>query len=214
MLDPRLYLVTGDTRGRPLADIVGAAVDGGVTLVQLREKDARPDTLAARYDELSIAIGDTRVPILVNDDADVARTTGSAGVHVGPDDIAPAEARDLLGADALIGWSIHDLAQLGDTENVRASDYLAASPVWATATKTDTTAPLGLAGVAALRRSMPPHVPLVAIGGIDATNAADVIAAGADGIAVVSAICSAADPEAAACELRSTVDDALARRES
>ena len=207
-IDPRLYLVTGDTAGRPLVDVVRAAVAGGVTLVQLRDKHASHESLAEQYADLRTALTGTGVPVLVNDDAEAALEADAAGVHVGPDDEPPVSVRARLGADRVIGWSIHDLEQLGDTANVAASDYLAASPVWATATKTDTTTPLGLAGVAALRQSMPPGLPLVAIGGIDVRNAADVVAAGADGIAVVSAICSAPDPGLAASELRAIVDDA------
>ena len=212
MIDPRVYLVTGDTAGRPLGDVVSAAVAGGVTLVQLRDKDATRDELAVAYAELRDALAGTGVPIVVNDDADAAVEVGADGIHVGPDDLTPDAARRLLGADALIGWSIHDLAQLRETDSVRASDYLAASPVWPTPTKPNTTEPFGLEGVAFLRRTMPPGLPLVAIGGIGAGNAGDVIAAGADGVAIVSAICAADDPERAAHELRSAVDDAIELR--
>lgn len=214
MLDPRLYLVTGDTGGRPLTDVVAAAAAGGVTLVQLRRKGVSSAALSKQYADLRVSLEGTGVPIIVNDDADSAAVVGAAGVHVGPDDLSPVDARDRLGGDAVVGWSIHDLEQLHDADRIAASDYLAASPVWATPTKTDTTEPLGLEGVAILRRSMPPRLPLVGIGGIDVTNAADVISAGADGVAVVSAICSADDPEAAARELRSVVDRALDRRRS
>ncbi|MDN5854581.1 MAG: thiamine phosphate synthase [Actinomycetia bacterium] len=212
MIDARVYLVTGDTAGRPLADVVAAAVAGGVTLVQLREKGATRDELAATYVQLHDALAGTGVPIVVNDDADAVAEVGADGIHVGPDDITPKAARRRLGTDAVIGWSIHDLAQLHETDQVRASDYLAASPVWPTPTKPNTTDPLGLDGVAVLRRAMPPQLPLVAIGGIDASNAGDVIAAGADGVAIVSAICAAHDPERAAHELRSAVDDAIDHR--
>lgn len=212
MIDPRLYLVTGDTGGRPLADVVAAAVRGGVTLVQLRDKNATRESLAAAYAGLRDSLVGTGVPVVVNDDAETAAAIDADGIHVGPDDVAPAEARRALGPEAVIGWSVHDLGQLQEADQVAVSDYLAASPVWPTPTKADTTEPLGLDGVAVLRRSMPPQIPLVAIGGIDASNAGDVIAAGADGVAVVSAICAAADPEGAARALRSVVDDALARR--
>lgn len=212
MIDPRLYLVTGDTGGRPLPEVVAAAVAGGVTLVQLRVKQAAREDLAAAYEQLRDALAGTGVPIVVNDDAATAAAAGADGVHVGPDDNAPAHVRQRIGADAIVGWSIHDLAQLHETDQVAASDYLAASPVWPTPTKPNTTEPFGLDGVATLRRSMPPRLPLVAIGGIDAANAGDVIGAGADGVAVVSAICAAGDPERAARELRSAVDGSIARR--
>lgn len=212
MVDPRVYLVTGDTARRPLVDVVSAAVAGGVTLVQLREKDATRDELATSYARLRDALAGTGVPIVVNDDIETAAEVAACGIHVGPDDVSPEAARRRLGENAVIGWSVHDRAQLHDTAQVRASDYLAASPVWPTMTKPNTTEPFGLDGVAALRRAMPASLPLVAIGGIDANNAGDVVGAGADGVAVVSAICSAADPERAARELRSAVDDAIERR--
>lgn len=212
-LDLRLYLVSGD---RALDDesaaIVAAAIAGGVTIVQLRHKRAATSALVATADQVRESIGASGVPLIVNDDVEAARLTGAAGVHVGPDDMHPAQARSLLGPDAIIGWSIHTLAQLSDDRAMAACDYLAASPVWATATKPDTTAPFGLDGVRALRAAMPARLPLVGIGGIDATNAADVIQAGADGVAVVSAIWSAPDPAAAARALRTAVDGALAAR--
>lgn len=206
--DVRLYLVTGDVGARSLTDVVRAAVDGGVTMVQLRDKHAEPEALAERCAEVREALAGSGVPVLLNDDVAAADAAGS-GVHVGPDDVAPDAARRRLGAEALVGWSIHRPAQLADEDRVAAADYLAASPVWRTPTKTDTTEPLGLDGVATLRSQMPPRLPLVAIGGIRADNAASVVEAGADGIAVVSAICAAVDPEAAARELRREVDRAL-----
>ncbi|MGH3423159.1 MAG: thiamine phosphate synthase, partial [Nocardioidaceae bacterium] len=189
-IDVRLYLVSGEVgHGRTLPDVVAAAVAGGVTVVQLRDKTGEPESVVETARTLRGRMHGTGVPLLVNDDAQAAYGSGVAGVHVGPDDIHPRKARELLGPDAVIGWSVHDADQLRDDAAVEACDYLAASPVWATATKPDTTAPLGLDGVAALRRAIPSHVPLVAIGGIDETNAASVIEAGADGVAVVSAIC-------------------------
>lgn len=211
--DVRLYLVTGETVGRPLADVVRAAVDGGVTLVQLRDKRADRTELAERYARLRDALAGSGVPVLLNDDADAAADVGADGMHVGPDDLAPDDARRRLGPDALIGWSIHRPEQLAEPARLAASDYLAASPVWPTPTKTDTTGPLGLNGVARLRREMPETLPLVAIGGIGPGNAASVVEAGADGVAVVSAVCAADDPESAARRLRRAVDDALDARE-
>lgn len=212
--DVRLYLVTGDTGGRSIVDVVRRAVDGGVTLVQLRDKDSGSQRLAERYAGLRDALRGSDVPVVLNDDVDAAASTGADGVHVGPDDPLPDEARRRLGGDAIIGWSIHRPAQLTEHAAVAAADYLAASPVWPTPTKTDTTEPLGLDGVSRLRMEMPRSLPLVAIGGIGVHNAASVIAAGADGIAVVSAVCGADDPCAAARALRHAVDRALAERES
>ncbi|MGH3322370.1 MAG: thiamine phosphate synthase [Streptosporangiaceae bacterium] len=212
-VDVRVYLVTGEVgAGRSLPDVVAAAADGGATIVQLRDKDGDAAAVRGAAGSLAARLRGTGVPFVVNDDAQLAYECGAAGVHLGPDDVHPGTARELLGDDAVIGWSIHDRAQLAETAAVAACDYLAASPVWATPTKPDTTAPMGLDGLTALRDEAPAHLPLVAIGGIDESNAASVIEAGADGVAVVSAICAAHDPGAAARRLRAIVDDALARR--
>lgn len=213
VFDPRLYLVTGENAGDERAEqIIAAAVAGGVTLVQLRFKDADTDARVAAARRIAAVLADARVPLLVNDDAEAAQEAKVAGVHLGPDDMPPRGAREVLGARGIIGWSIHDLDQLDDANALAACDYLAASPVWPTQTKRDTTGPFGLEGVQRLRAAMPSHLPLVGIGGINAENAADVIRAGADGVAVVSAIWSAPDPEAAARALRAAVDAALAAR--
>lgn len=108
----------------------------------------------------------------------------------------------------IVGWSVHDLDQLDDRGALARCDYVAASPVWPTPTKIDHSPPWGLEGVRALRARLPTELPLIGIGGIHAGNARDVISAGADGVAVVSAICAAADPRAAADELTSIVNRA------
>ncbi|MFY0406101.1 thiamine phosphate synthase [Solicola sp. PLA-1-18] len=209
--DLRLYLVTGPVpRGRDLVEVVAAAVAGGVTTVQLRDKTATTDVRVATARRLLAVLEPAGVPLVVNDDVDAAAAVG-AGVHVGTSDAAAAASRSRLGADALVGWSVEGLRQLDATAEVAAASYLAASPVWSTPSKTDTATPLGLAGVTALREHT--HLPVVGIGGIDATNAGDVVRAGADGVAVISAICAADDPEAAARGLRAVVDEALAARE-
>lgn len=210
--DIRLYVVT-DPALTPPERMVGmalAAVRGGATLVQLRDKGATSDALYAQAVALRDALAPHGVPLVVNDRVDVAARAG-IGVHVGIHDLPPTAARAELGPHAIVGWSIEDEGQLGDTEQVTACSYLAASPVWATATKGDTGPPLGPDGVAHLRRLT--DLPLVGIGGISNVNrAAAVIAAGADGVACVSAVFGAADPEAAARELRLSVDSTLAER--
>jgi len=213
--DVRVYLVGGDVgAGRTLSQVAAAAVAGGATMVQLRVKSADTRTVCDAVSELTrgLEARDLTVPVIVNDDPCAAHESSAAGVHLGPDDPHPQLARELLGPHAVVGWSIHDADQLGDSAAVEACDYLAASPVWPTPSKPDTTAALGLEGVASLRAAMPPAMPLVAIGGIDESNAAEVVTAGADGVAVVSAICAAADPERAARRLRDAVDAALLRR--
>jgi len=208
-LDVRLYLVTGPgPRGRDLVDVVEAAVAGGVTLVQLRDKSAGPAGRLRQVVRLRRVLDPWGVPLVVDDDLGAA--AGAAGVHLGPFDPAPTRARAVLGPHAVVGWSVEHPAQLvaaGD-----AFDYAAASPVWTTPSKTDTAPSLGLSGVRAVRRALDPRVPLVGIGGIDEANAGDVVSAGCDGVAVVSAVCAADDPEAAARDLRRAVDSARAAR--
>lgn len=211
--DVRLYLVTGPVpSGRRLEEVVEAAVAGGVTAVQLRDKNAPTVQLIARARELHAIARPYGVPVFVNDDVEAALRSGVEGVHVGVDDAAASAARAAIGPDGLVGWSVNDLGQVDRDAEILASDYLAASPVWSTPSKPDATVPLGLHGVTRLRHLMPPDLPLVAIGGIDATNAAEVVDAGADGVAVVSAICAADDPYQAAVSLRAAVDRALAAR--
>lgn len=200
-----LMLVTdrGLARGRPLEDVVRAAVRGGVTIVQLREKACSIREFVAAARRLLEFLRPAGVPLIVNDRVDVALAAGADGVHLGQTDMAYADARRLLGPGAIVGVSVEtpaDAEAAGKTD----ADYVAASPVFATPTKTDTAPPWGLEGLRRLRGSTKHR--LLAIGGLGEANAAAVFAAGADGIAVVSAICAAPDPEAAARRLRFIVD--------
>jgi thiamine-phosphate pyrophosphorylase len=198
--DLGVYLVTAEPASQRTIGVVQAAVAGGVRVVQLRDKIATTDQRIAVLQQLQ-AVLPPDVILIVNDDVEAATTVPGVGIHVGPDDDHPARLRRLLGNDVVIGWSIHDRRQLDDHDALAAADYVAASPVWPTLTKIDTTAPWGLDGVRALRAGLPEDLPLVGIGGVNAGNAAEVISAGADGVAVVSAIAAAADPQAAAAEL-------------
>jgi thiamine-phosphate pyrophosphorylase len=149
------------------------------------------------------------VPLVVNDRVDVALAVGADGVHVGQSDMAPEDVRQLVGEGLIVGLSV-----TGE-EELRASldapvDYLGVGPVYATATKPDAGSPMGIGGLR-LARAMT-RLPLVAIGSVNAGNLAEVMAAGMDGAAVVSAVCSAADPEAAARALRRSIDAAFAAR--
>jgi thiamine-phosphate pyrophosphorylase len=208
--DLRLYLVT-DPRTEALDDVVAEAVAGGVTCVQVRDKHASTQALAVQAGALRTALP-AHVAVIVNDDVEAARAVD--GVHVGADDVTPSLARAVLGPDAVIGWSINDLDQLGDDVQLAACDYVAVSPVWATDTKPDASEPFGLAGVRAVADRLAGRMPLVAIGGIDHDGAAAVVRAGAGGVAVVSAICASPDPRGAAERLRRTVDAALSETEA
>jgi thiamine-phosphate pyrophosphorylase len=204
-----LYLVLGgaDCGARDLGDLVRAALAGGVTCVQLREKQLDTRAFVARALRLKEVLAEAprRVPLIINDRLDVALAAGADGVHVGASDM-PVEIVRRLWPEAIIGYSVE--AEGADLP--AGVDYLAASPVFATATKPDAAPALGLAGLRALRART--AAPLVAIGGIGIANATAVFEAGADGIAVVSAICASADPAAAAAAL-ARARDAAARRD-
>jgi thiamine-phosphate pyrophosphorylase len=210
-LDPTLYLVTDPelARGRALVDVVAAAVRGGVTLVQLRDKHASGRALLETARALKAVLDPLGVPLIVNDRADVAHAAG-AGCHVGQSDLPGAAARAIVGPDAILGVSLEEVVDLRGLDPA-VVDYIAYGPYAATATKADAGRPVGPDGLAAVAKQT--LLPLVAIGGIDADNAASAVRAGADGIAVVSAIMSAADPEAASRELRAAIDAAKAEVE-
>lgn len=203
--DLTLYLVTdaqiAATRGRGLVETVLAAVAGGVTAVQVREKSASARDFLATITALAAALP-PRVPLIVNDRVDVflvAREQGVRvdGVHLGQSDLPAEPVRAVVGARALIGLSASTPDQLAAPEVHRARvDYVGIGIVHATTTKTDAPPPLGVAGFG--DRARLATVPAVAIGGIDVTDMAPLRAAGAAGAAVVSGLCAATDPEAAA----------------
>ncbi len=203
--DPRLILVTDRRlpKGRPIEAVVEAAVRGGLTAVQLREKECPAPEFLALALRLRAILDGLGIALIINDAVDIAAESGAAGVHLGQGDASPAEARRLLGPGAIVGLSVETLAQ-AEAAAEWDLDYLGVSPVFFTATKTNIGRAWGLDGLRRLRART--QKPLVAIGGINASNAASVLEAGADGLAVVSAIVSAADPESAARELRTIVD--------
>jgi thiamine-phosphate pyrophosphorylase len=206
-IDYSLYLVT-DRRlagNRPLETIVAAAVRGGVTCVQLREKDCTSREFIARALALKKQLISAQIPLIINDRVDIAQAVGADGVHLGQTDMPLQMAKAILKDAMLIGISAESFKDAIEAEKGGA-DYISVSPIYPTPTKTDTAAPLGLAGVRDIRRAV--TVPLIGIGGLDAQNAADVIKAGADGVAVVSAIVGADDPERAAFKLRSVITQA------
>lgn len=207
-----LYLVTdrGLAGDRPLEEVVLAAVEGGAGVVQLREKELATRAFVESARRLKALLEPRGIPLIVNDRGDVALAAGADGVHLGQEDMAYPDARALLGPDAIIGLSVETPEDVREAEGFDV-DYLGVSPIFPTPTKSDTKGAWGLDGLAEVRR-MSRHR-LVAIGGLNATNAADAIRAGADAVAVVSAICAAADPRRAAEELAAVVDAALADRE-
>ena len=197
-----LYLVTdralcGD---RSLADVVSQAIRGGVTCVQLREKDLSTRDFVEEARTIKELLAPLGIPLIINDRLDVALAVEADGVHVGQDDMPYEIARKLMGPGAIIGVSVETWEDVETAEKLDC-DYIGVSPVFETPTKTDTKGAWGLEGLVKIR-SCSRHR-LVAIGGINQTNAGDVVAAGSDSLAVVSAICSADDPFEAARELSS-----------
>lgn len=195
-----VYLVTDRAlcMGRDVLDVVASAARGGLCAVQLREKQvASRDfvTLGRAMVELLTPLG---IPLIINDRADIAQIIGAQGLHIGQSDIHYRDARALLGPGAIIGLSIETSAQAIECRDW-GLDYIGASPIFGTPTKTDTAEPLGLDRLRQLRSLT--TTPIVAIGGLNSSNCRQVIDAGADSVAVVSAICSAPDPEAATKEL-------------
>lgn len=203
-----LYLVTDErlSRGRATAEIVRAAIRGGIDAVQLRGKDLPAREQLAIGRELRAITRDAGVLFIVNDRVDLALALAADGVHVGQDDLPAEVVRRLVGPEMIIGVSA---ATISEALAARAAgaDYLGVGAIYGTATKLDAGAATGSALLGTIAGAV--DLPLVAIGGINATNVAAVIAAGAAGAAVVSAIIAADDPEAAARELQCRIAAAL-----
>lgn len=204
--DWKLYLVADVdfTEGRDLVATTWQAVRAGVSLVQLRAKNLEMLPFLDLSFRMIEMLKPREVPLIINDRVDIALASGADGVHLGQSDVSPSEARAVLGPDALIGISANTVEQAAAAESSGA-DYIGASPVFWTASKPDLDPELGLAGLRAMRKAV--SIPIVAIGGINADNAAAVIEAGADGVAVISAILGARDPAAAARGLRRALQD-------
>jgi len=216
MVDLRVYALLDPERagGRALAELGRAVVAGGATLVQLRDKHGATRRLIAETRAIKAALASSGVPVLVNDRVDVALAAGADGVHVGWDDMPAEEARRLLGPAAVIGLSVKTIAQ-AEAAPLAALDYVCVGGVFVTTSKDNVAAPIGVAGlktILAVLRARAPHFPVGAIAGIDETNAGDVVAAGADGVAVISALSLAPDPAGAAQRLRGLVDRSLRAR--
>ena len=215
-VDLRLYALVDPERagGHDLAELAYDLATGGATLVQLRDKHGSTRQMVERARAIQAALASTRVPLLINDRVDVALATGADGVHVGQDDMAAADARRLLGRDAIIGLSIKTLDQV-EAAPLEFLDYVCIGGVFATSSKDNPDPPVGVGGLKAMTAAMRARAPILpagAIAGVDESNAAAAIAAGADGVAVISALSLAADPREAARRLRAIVDRALNER--
>lgn len=188
-----LYAIA-DPCGRPGLDAVEVArniLDGGATLVQLRWKPAPTAALIAAAREIRRLTREHGALFLVNDRVDVAMAADADGVHLGQDDLPLEAARRLLGPEAVIGVSTHDLDQARAAERDGA-DYVGFGPICETVTKSTGYAPRGLTALREARRAI--HLPIVAIGGIREENAGEALAAGADAVAMISDLVLAADP--------------------
>jgi len=216
MIDLRLYAIVDPEHagGHALPHLARAVADGGATLLQMRDKVSETRWLVEEARAVKAALKPAGVPLIINDRVDVALACGADGVHVGQKDMDVADARRLLGPNAIIGLSIKTLAQAEEAP-VELLSYAGIGGVFATSSKDNPDPPIGvygLARIAGVFRKRAPKLPLVAIAGIDADNAGDVIDAGADGVAVISALSLQADPSTAARALRGIVDAAIAKR--
>jgi thiamine-phosphate pyrophosphorylase len=212
-LDLSTYLVTdtGLCGERGVEAVVRQAIAGGVSLVQLRDPDAKTGELVTRARALLALLRPARIPLIINDRVDVALAVSADGVHVGQRDMGVADVRALIGSELIVGLSISSLEELERSAPALAAvDYLGVGPIFATQTKPDAAPPIGVAGLAELVART--ELPVVAIGGVKRENAAEAIRAGAQGVAVVSDICCASDPARATEQLARAVREAKGYR--
>jgi len=214
-VDISLYAIADPVRAmnRPLDMLVRDAVSGGASLVQYRDKLSAARAMYEQALEINEALWDGNVPLIINDRADIAFAVRAGGVHLGQEDLFASDAREMLGDEAIIGLSVKTIeeAHAAPLEDL---DYVFIGGVFETASKNNPTA-IGVEGWkerAAIIRKRDPEMPLGAIAGIDAGNIAELIAAGADGVAVISAIFMADDVVEAAGALRRIIDDARQTR--
>jgi thiamine-phosphate pyrophosphorylase len=214
--DLRLYAIIDAERtgGHDIADLARNVAAGGATLVQLRDKHGETRAVLGRARAVKAALAPFKVPFVVNDRVDVALAIGADGVHIGPDDMTVQDARALLGPRAIVGLSVKTIAE-AEAAPIEFIDYAGVGGIYVTSSKAQANPPIGVEGFArvaeALRRRAP-NLPVCGIAGIDAGNAAEVIGAGAGGVAVISALSLAPDPTAAARALREIIDAMLAKR--
>ena len=203
-IDYSLYLVTDKalSLGRSNLEVIRAAVAGGVTVVQLREKVA---TTKDFYHE-GLGISDflkwKEIPLIINDRIDIALALNADGVHLGQEDMPVDVAREILGPNKIVGASVFTPEEAKAAES-KGADYLGLSPIFVTGTKPELTEQIGIEGIPLIRRFV--SVPIVGIGSMNQANAYEAVKAGLDGIAVVSSICSQEDPKTAAASIKAEV---------
>ena len=190
--DLTLYLVTDTNLHKlPFFEALIQALKGDVTLVQLREKNISTLAFLEKAHKTKTICDKFNVPLIINDRIDIALAVEAAGVHLGQDDMPLKYARTILGPDKIIGISANSIEEALEAEK-NGADYIGASPIWSTQTKTDTEPPLGTDGLRKMCDTV--KIPVVGIGGINASNASQVIKSGADGVAIVSYIFNADEP--------------------
>lgn len=219
-VDLRLNAIVDPERanGRDLAELARLCAEGGATLIQLRDKVSETHAMVNEARAIKKALTSLSVPFVVNDRVDVALAAGADGVHLGQNDMAVADARRLLGPGAIIGLSVKNVGE-AEAAPIELIDYVGSGGVYVTLSKQQKNAPIGPEGlkriIAVLRdraRRQNKDLPVCGIAGIDAGNAGAVIAAGAEGVAVISALSFSPEPAAAASALRQVVDAMLAKR--
>jgi thiamine-phosphate pyrophosphorylase len=201
----KLYLVISEEAclGRDLLWVAEEAVKGGVDIVQLREKRKDTETFTALAKKLKHLLDRYSIPLIINDNVAIAMAIGAEGVHVGNRDMPPSQVKKIWPNVGLLGYSIEYIEQLDNSE-IQHAGHLGISPVFSTPTKTDTVTEWGFEGIARIRKLT--DKPLVAIGNVNAVNAFEILKAGADCLAVVSAICAADNPRLAAQQLRKEIE--------
>jgi thiamine-phosphate pyrophosphorylase len=219
-VDLRLNAIVDPERsgGHNLAELARLCAEGGATLVQLRDKVSETRAMVEEARAIKQALAPFAVPLVVNDRVDVALAADADGVHLGQDDMAVGDARRLLGVGAIIGLSVKNVSE-AEAAPVALIDYVGSGGVYVTLSKQQKNAPIGPEGLARIigvlrsrAQREKKELPVCGIAGIDASNAGAVIGAGADGVAVISALSLASDPTGAARDLRQIVDAMLAKR--
>lgn len=209
----RLYLVISEASclHRPFLQLAEEAILGGVDIIQLREKNSSTSEFLKKAELLKNITDKYQVPLIINDNLEVARLTGAFGIHVGNNDLSPIHIREQWPDCKSLGYSIEYLRQL-QNEATAAADCLGISPIFSTPTKKDTVTEWGIEGLRNIRQQT--DKPLIAIGNMQTHNITSVIESGADCIAVVSAICSSAHPQKVAAELKSLITTALENKKT
>lgn len=202
-----LYLVVSenDCTHFSLLEVVEQAIRGGVDLVQLREKNIDFSDFLRKAKELKALCDRYKVPLVINDHVEIAIEIGAWGVHVGRSDMQPSEIAKLVNAPKHIGWSLEEISQL-ESQEIKFVDHLGVSPIYATPTKTNTVIEWGLEGLQTIRNMT--ELPLVGIGQMNENTISDVIKAGANCVAVVSAICGSTNPYEATRIIKQKINEA------